>query len=318
MTTAALRTLRQQVDAPKLIVGGLIAVLVVVGVSLSDRFATSRNFLNVLEQMAALGFVSLGQTLVVIAGGIDLSIGAVVTASTVLLAGVVGADEALMVPMIVLTLLAGAAFGAMNGVVILRTGVHPLVVTLGTATVLNGVVLLFTLQPTGSVPFWFEEFAYGQVFGLPLAGLVMLALFLAVGVGLRYTALGRAVYAVGGSVEAARLSGIRTGRVTIAAYAASGFLAAMAGLYFVSRTGVGDPRVGDPLTLASITPVVVGGAILGGGRGGGVGTLLGVVMISLLNNLLNYMNVSTFVQWVVQGLIIIAAVSLLAGKGGRS
>lgn len=318
MTTAALRTLRQQVDAPKLIVGCLIAVLVVVGVSLSDRFATSRNFLNVLEQMAALGFVSLGQTLVVIAGGIDLSIGAVVTASTVLLAGVVGADEALMVPMIVLTLLAGAAFGAMNGVVILRTGVHPLVVTLGTATVLNGVVLLFTLQPTGSVPFWFEEFAYGQVFGLPLAGLVMLALFLAVGVGLRYTALGRAVYAVGGSVEAARLSGIRTGRVTIATYAASGFLAAMAGLYFVSRTGVGDPRVGDPLTLASITPVVVGGAILGGGRGGVVGTLLGVVMISLLNNLLNYMNVSTFVQWVVQGLIIIAAVSLLAGKGGRS
>ena len=312
------RTLGRRIELPKLIVSGLLLVVIACGVIVSDRFGTLSNFLNVLEQAAPLGFAALGQTLVVLVGGIDLSIGAVVTASSVLLAGTVEANEALMVPMLVVVLAAGALFGALNGVITVRTGVHPLVVTLGTATVLNGLVLLYTLQPSGAVPFWFEEFAYGRVLGVPIAGLVMLACFLGIGLFLRYSALGRAIFAVGGSPEAARLSGIRSDRVTVFAYSACGFFAALAGAYFVSRTGTGDPRVGDPMTLASITPVVVGGTILGGGRGGVVGTLLGVFLISLLNNLLNYMNVSTFLQWVIQGLIIIAAVSIFVEQRRRA
>ncbi len=302
------------VDPPKLIVASLVICVLLIGIAVSARFGTFSNFMNVLEQLAALGFVSLGQTLVVLVGGIDLSIGAVVTASSVLLAGTVENNPALMVPMLFAVLVAGAAFGALNGIITIRTGVHPLVVTLGTATVLNGLVLLYTLLPTGGVPFWFEEFAYGRVLGIPIAGIVMLLCFAATGIMLRFTGLGRALYAVGGNPEAARLSGLASGRVTVFAYAACGFFAALAGAYYVSRTGTGDPRVGDPMTLASITPVVVGGTILGGGRGGVLGTLLGVILISLLNNVLNYMSVSTFLQWVIQGTIIILAVSIFVSR----
>lgn len=305
------------VDPPKLIVAALLLLVVVAGFFVSERFGTFRNFMNVLEQSAALGFVSLGLTLVVLVGGIDLSIGAVVTGAAVLLAGTVGASEALMVPMLVGVLAAGTAFGALNGLVSIRTGVDPLVVTIGSAALLTGFVLLYTLRPTGAVPIWFEAFAYGRLFGVPVAGLVMLICFLAVGLFLHYAPLGRAIYAVGGSAEAARLAGIRVDRTIVAAFAASGFFAALAGLYFASRTGIGDPRVGDPMTLAAITPVVVGGTVLGGGRGGVVGTLLGVLLISFLNNILNYMNVSTFLQWVIQGSIIILAVSLYVKRSDR-
>lgn len=318
LTDTPRATRRLPLDPSLVIVVLLLVAVVVAGFTLSDRFGTLRNFSNVLEQAAALGFASLGQALVVIVGGIDLSIGAVVTASTVLMASVVELHPALMIPMIFGTLAFGAAIGFINGYVTIRTGVHPLIVTLGTASILNGAVLIFTLQPTGGVPFWFEEFAYGRIGGvLPISGLVMLLCFAAAWAFLRYTPTGRAFYAVGGSPEAARLTGIRSSRIILMAYAASGFFAALAGAYFVSRTGVGDPRVGDPITLASITPVILGGLILGGGKGNILGVLLGVFLISLLSNLLNYMNVSTFIQWVIQGLIIIFAVSIYVQKGKK-
>jgi ribose/xylose/arabinose/galactoside ABC-type transport system permease subunit len=270
--------------------------------------------MNVLEQAAALGFASLGQAIVVLVGGIDLSVGATVAVCTVVLSALAEQHPSLMVPLIAVTLLFGAAIGAVNGLLTVRTGVHPLIVTLGTASVLNGAVLLYTLQPTGGVPSWFQDFAYGRLGPFPLSGLLMLACFAVMAFWLARSRTGRAIYAVGGSVEAARLTGLRTGRTIVTAYALSGFFAALTALYYVSRTGTGDPRVGEPLTLASITPVVVGGVLLGGGRGGVGGVLLGVFLISLLNNLLNYMNVSTFLQWVAQGLIIIAAVSFAAGR----
>ena len=314
MLTGKTRIRLFRIDPPILIATTLLLTVVLTGFFVNERFGTLRNFMNVLEQSAALGFVSLGQTVVVLTGGIDLSVGAVVTASSVLLAGVVDGNHALMWPMLAGVLMAGAIFGAMNGVIVIYTGVHPLIVTLGTATLLNGLVLLYTLQPTGSVPFWFEEFAYGRNLGLPTAGLVMLLAFTIMGIFLKYAPLGRAIYAVGGSPEAARLSGIHSARVTIVVYAISGFFAALAGAYFVSRTGVGDPRIGEHLTLVSITPVILGGTVLAGGRGGVGGTLLGVLLLSLLNNLLNYMNVSTFIQWVIQGLIIIIAVSVYVNR----
>ncbi len=308
---------RFRVDPSLIIVTVLLVAVVAAGIVLSDRFGTIRNFTNVLEQSAALGFASLGQALVVLIGGIDLSIGAVVTASTILMAGVVDNNPHLMIPMIFGILAFGAGIGFINGYITIKTGVHPLIVTLGTASILNGLVLVYTLQPTGGVPFWFEEFAYGRIGILPISGGVMLLCFALVWVFLNYTETGRAFYAVGGSPEAARLSGIRTDRIIVMAYSASGFFAALAGAYYVSRTGVGDPRVGDPITLASITPVIVGGLLLGGGKGNILGVLLGVFLLSLLSNLLNYMNVSTFIQWVIQGLIIIVAVSIYVNRGKK-
>ena len=162
-----------------------------------------------LEQSAALGFVSLGQTLVVLAGGIDLSVGGIVTGSAVLLAGLVNGHSNLMIPALIAVLLCGAAVGALNGVIAVRTGVHPLIVTLGMASILNGLVLLYTLQPAGKVPAWFQDFAFGRFLGWPIAGIVMLAAFSAVGFLLLKLPIGRSIYAVGGNYDAARLYGIR-------------------------------------------------------------------------------------------------------------
>lgn len=318
MNTAAARPFRLRIEPAILTVTVLLLLLLVLGSLVADRFGTSANMRNVLEQSAALGFVALGQTLVILVGGIDLSIGAVVTFSAVALAGTVNGSPTLMMPALVAVLASGALIGFLNGLITLRTGVHPLIVTIGTSAIVTGAVLLYTMQPVGKTPAWFQEFAFGRVGGVPIAGLAMLAAFAIAAVILRGTGLGRGLYAVGGDSEAARLSGIPVARVTLFAYTASGFLAALTGAYFVSRTGVGDPRVGDPMTLASITPVIVGGTLLGGGRGGVLGTLLGVFLISFLNNLLNYMNVSTFVQWVIQGLIILAAVSISVDRRRRT
>ena len=316
MATIALKR-PHRIDANKFAVLALLILVIGSGFALSERFGSAANFSNVLEQAAALGFVSLGQTIVVLAGGIDLSIGALVSALTVLIATLCESYPDATPFVIALALLGGVAVGTANAGVMIALRVHPLVVTIGTAALLNGLTLMVTRQPTGSIPVWLEEFAFGRVLGVPLAGFAMLLAFAAAGLWLSRHPHGRRIYAVGGSPEAARLTGIPVQRTMIVAYALSGLLAALAAIYYVARTGTGDPLVGESLTLASITPVVVGGTLLGGGRGGVLGTLLGVFLIAFLNNVLNYMNVSTFLQWVVQGLIIIAAVSFQAnGRRG--
>jgi ribose/xylose/arabinose/galactoside ABC-type transport system permease subunit len=308
---------RPHLEPAKAVVLLLLVLICVAGALLNGRFATFANFTNVLEQAAALGFVSLGQTLVVLAAGIDLSIGATVSAVAVLIGTLCDLYPEWALAILALALFAGICVGAVNAGVMILLRVHPLIVTIGMASVLNGLTLMVARQPVGSVPPWLEDFAYGRLLGLPVAGLAMLACFGAIGLWLTRHPAGRRIYAVGGHREAARLSGLPVTRTLFSAYAGSGAMAALAAIYYVARTGTGDPLAGEPSTLASIAPVVVGGTILGGGRGGLLGTLLGVFLISILNNVLNYMNVSTFLQWVVQGLIIMAAVSLHVSPKGR-
>ncbi|GGA03123.1 ribose import permease protein RbsC [Elstera cyanobacteriorum] len=304
-----------RISLQSLVVPLLLLIALVVGAVVNERFLTLGNLRNFTEQLAALGFASLGQAFVILGGGIDLSVGAIASLAAVLLAGIHGGNEALFVPALLLVLAGGAVVGALNGWLTVWLRVHPLIVTLGMASVLSGITLLYAPQPRGSVPFWFEEFAFGTLAGFPLSGLLLGALFLVTALVLTRTPFGRRVYAIGGNAEAARLTGLSVKPTIIATYALSGFFAALAGAYYVSRTGVGDPHAGDALTLASLTPVIVGGILLGGGRGSVGGVFLGVLLISLLNNLLNYMNLSTFVQWVAQGLVIIAAVSFQRQKG---
>jgi ribose/xylose/arabinose/galactoside ABC-type transport system permease subunit len=205
---------------------------------------------------------------------------------------------------------ASAAIGALNGILTVFLRVHPLIVTLGMSSILLGGTLLYRKEPGGSVPSAFEDLSYGTLWHVPIPAIALFGLFAVAGMWLQATRSGRDVYFVGGSHEAARLNGIPVSRTLILVYALSGLCAGIAAIFLTARTGVGDPRIGAPLTLQSITPVVVGGTILAGGRGGVLGTLLGVFLVSLLNNLLNFSNVSSFYQWVIQGLIIIAAVGL--------
>lgn len=293
-----------------LIVLALLAILLVTGGALSDRFLTWRNLGNLFQQMVVLGVASLGQTFVILIGGIDLAIGALVGAVTVFLANFLHWQPDWIIPAIAIALIGSTAIGAFNGILTVTLRVHPLIVTLGTSSVIFGATLMYRKEPGGSVPPVFEELAYGDIAGIPYTALALVVIFALAGLWLQRTRSGRSLYFVGGNHEAARLNGVAVSRVTILVYALSGLCAGIAAIFLVARTGVGDPRIGQTLTLQSITPVVVGGTILIGGRGGVLGTFLGVLLVSMLNSMLNFSGVSSFYQWVVQGVIIIAAVGL--------
>jgi ribose transport system permease protein len=317
-SSAGFRRFLARVPISLIVVVSLLVLLVLTGTVLSDRFPTSRNFLNVFQQAASLGVVSLGQTIVVLTGGIDLSVGPMISLSSNLVSGLIDGDPQRVWPVLVGAIALGAAIGCVNGLLTYYLRIHPLIVTLGMASILQGATLLYSLSPAGKVTPEFEILAYGRVFGLSIGGLGMVALFIVAAIFLRLTRTGNAIYAVGGDPRGAHLLGISVARALAIAYGISGALAALTGIYLVSRMGSGDPWRGEGFELASITPVVVGGTILAGGRGGVLGTLLGVYLISLLNNLLNFLDVSTFYQWIVQGLIIITAVAITVEKGKRA
>lgn len=309
------RRLVRRVPVSLFIVVSLLVLLILVGAVLSDRFFTTRNFLNVFHQAASLGIVSLGQTLVVLTGGIDLSVGAMISLTSNLVSGTINGRPELVVPVIAGVIALGALIGSINGLLSYYLRIHPLIVTLGMASILQGTTLLYSLAPAGKVPPEFQVMAYGRILGIPIGGLMMLGLFIVAAVFLHFTRTGQAIYAVGGDPRGAHLLGLSVPRTLATVYGLSGALAALTGVYLVSRMGTGDPWRGEGFELASITPVVVGGTILAGGRGGVLGTLLGVYLISLLNNLLNFLDVSTFYQWIVQGLIIIVAVAIMVERG---
>jgi ribose transport system permease protein len=289
---------------------GLILALVVFGVIVSDSFGTMSNARNVLEQSTPLALVSLGQTLVIITGGIDLSVGSMVSLASVLLSGITNGDPTMMWVAIAVILAAGALVGLINAGASIYLGVHPLVVTLGMGAILQGVTLLYTQTPIGKMPKGFDEIAYGRILGLPIGAVFTIVVFVLTAVFLRKVPLGRYIYATGDDATGAQLMGLPRRKVLLFVYAFCGLMASVAAIFLVARLGSGQPYTGQNYTLTSITPVVVGGTLLSGGRGGVIGTLMGVYLVSLLNNLLNFLDLSTHYQLIVQGLIVIVAVSV--------
>lgn len=314
MNVIAIHFRRNRLLLSYLIVAALLVVLIVAGGFLSDRFLTWRNVGNLLQQLIVLGMVSLGQTFVVLMGGIDLAIGALVSALTVFLANFLQWRPDLLWLALPLSLIAATAVGAFNGFLTVVLRVHPLIITLGMSSVIFGSTLMYRKEPGGSVPRAFADISYTTIGGIPLSAIVLVIIFALAGLWLQRTRSGRSLYFVGGDREAARLNGMPIDRIVVLAYALSGLCAGIAAIFLTARTGVGDPRIGAALTLQSITPVVVGGTILAGGRGGVLGTFLGVLLVTMLNNLLNFVNVSSYYQWVIQGLIIIIAVGFHTAK----
>lgn len=288
----------------------LILVLTIFGMIVSDRFGTTSNAVNILEQSTALALVSLGQTLVIITGGIDLSVGSMVSLASVLLSGITNGDPVLMWVAIGAILALGIVVGLINAGASIYLGVHPLVVTLGMGAILQGVTLLYTQAPIGKMPKGFDELAYGRVLGLPIGAVFTLIVFALTAIFLRKVPLGRYIYATGDDATGAALMGLPRRKVLFVVYAFCGLMASVAAIFLVARLGSGQPYTGQNYTLTSITPVVVGGTLLSGGRGGVMGTLMGVYLVSLLNNLLNFLDLSTHYQLIVQGLIVIIAVSV--------
>jgi ribose transport system permease protein len=292
----------------------LLLLLLAVGAFVSDRFSGLTNLQNVYEQSVGLALVSLGQSAVILSGGIDLSVGSQISLLSVLTSGLIDGNAARVGPVVCAILCLGTLIGAANGLLTVWLRVHPLIVTLGTGAALQGLTLLYSSDAAGSVPATFEYFAYGRILGLPAGATATLIVFLLVAFFLRGTRPGRYLYAVGGDPNAATLLGLPTRRVLVSVYAFSGLCAATTALYVVSRFGVGQPYTGANYTLASITPVVIGGTMLAGGKGGVMGTLLGVYLMSLLNNLLNFMDISSHYQLVIQGVIVVIAVATFTGR----
>jgi ribose transport system permease protein len=295
----------------------LIVVLIAVGAIMTDRFATANNLRNVVRFSASTLFVSLGQTVVVLIGGIDLSVGAVISLAGTVAAGLFAGDISRLWWAVPVVLFMGGSVGVINALLIVRLRIHSLIATLGMAAILQGLALLYSDRPING-PEDFDSFAFDDVVGIPVGALTGVILLVCVGVYLRRTRFGRQVYAVGGNAAAARLVGLSTTGVTVASFAFCSTMAAVSGIYLVSLLGSGSPIMGQGYELTSITPVVLGGTILAGGKGGVFGTLVAVFLVSLLNNLLNFLDISTFYQWVIQGLIILAAVSVLPQRKAQS
>lgn len=301
--------------ASLVVIYGLLLAMSVLAALLSERFLTERNLYNLLRQAGFLGIVAIGQTIVILSGGIDLSVGSVVKLSVLVAAVVMNGQQDNTALGIGIVLAMGAVIGLLNATVITQLRVAPFIATLGAYGILRGISLAITTSPIGRAsPAWlgFYDSRIGLVAGPALLFLLLLVVMTVV---LQRTRFGRHVYAVGGSEQVARLSGIPITRVKYAVYMLCSLLAALTGLLYLSRMGVGDPVVGDGLELQSITAVILGGTSLFGGRGGLVGTLGGVLLLALMGNLLVILNVNQWIQELVQGLIIIGAVALYKQKG---
>lgn len=286
-----------------------LVLLVIVSAVISPAFRSPYNLSNVLVQAVALGLISLGQTLVILGGGIDLSVGSIVSLVSCLTAGLMMGVEGRLLPVLIAMVLLGALIGLANGLIVTRLRVAPFIVTLGMMSVVQGAVFLYTKNPVGKIPKAFRFLAEGQIGPFPFPVLLLLALIILSWFVLRRTTFGRYVYAAGGNEEVARLSGIRTPAIRLATYILAGVSAALTGLFLTSRLRVGQPLVGQGYELDSITAVLIGGTALSGGRGGVIGTTLGVLIMIVLSNILNLMNVSSYWQWIVKGLIIIGALA---------
>lgn len=297
------------------IVGFLL--IIVIGALLSPNFASERNVLNILRQTSMLGVVTVGMTFVILTAGIDLSVGMTLSLYSVVGAMLFadGAGYPLLV-VILATLGLGAAIGAFNAGIIIWRGVAPFIVTLAMMAIASGAALTISgAKPIGGIQGTYAWIGAGSVGPVPVPVLIMLAAFLLGAFVLRFTPYGRQVYAVGGNEEAARLSGIPVNRVKLVTYMISNVSAALGGIIFSARVTVGDPWAGRGLELDAIAAVVLGGTSLFGGVGSLWGTLLGALVISMINNLLNLLNVSPYMQGIAKGFIILVAVSLYKKRG---
>ncbi len=288
---------------------GLIVLVIVVSI-MNPSFLAPLNILNLLRQVAINALIAFGMTFVILTGGIDLSVGAILALSSTLMAGMMvsGIDPILA---IILGCLLGAIMGALNGLLITKGKMAPFIVTLATMTIFRGLTMVYTngnpITGLGD-SFMFQVFGRGYFLGIPVPALTMIITFTILWVILHKTPFGRQTYAIGGNEKAAIISGIKVDRVKILIYSLAGLLAALAGAILTSRLNSASPTAGDSYELDAIAAVVLGGTSLSGGRGWIVGTLIGALIIGTLNNGLNLLGVSSFFQMVVKGGVIILAV----------
>lgn len=274
-----------------------------------SQFGTPQNITNILQQNAVIGILACGMTFAIIIGGFDLSVGSAAALSTIVTATLIG--SAGLVPALCGALAVGVLVGAINGWLIAYARVNPFVATLGTMTIIRGVVYVATnATPVFGVPMEYTSFGLGKFLGVPNVTWVFFAIALLLGALLHLTRFGHYVFAIGGNARAAKVMGIDTRRVRFLTYVLVSCMAALAGVLLVVQTASGQPAAAMGYELTAIAAVIVGGATLGGGSGRMIGTIVGVLLLGVVSNGLNLFGVSPFWQPIATGLILILAVGL--------
>jgi fructose transport system permease protein len=289
----------------------------------SDRFLSGENFSLILQQVMVVGVIAIGQSLIILTAGIDLSCGLVMALGSMVIAKMAVEMELHPVLAVSLGLLVTCGFGLINGLLVTKAKLPPFIVTLGTMNIAFATTQLYTSSASVTdLPEWMT--AIGSTFSLGQTEIsygtcFMLVLYVLVWRFLTDTAPGRHIYAVGNHPEASRLTGIRVDRVLIGVYVMAGFFYGIAALLSLARTGIGDPQAGQTENLDSITAVVLGGTSLFGGRGIILGTLIGAVIVGVFRNGLTLMGVPSVVQTLITGILVILAVALdqLSRRGAR-
>lgn len=294
----------------------IFLLMLVVSATVSDVFFTPSNLSNLVRQVTPVGIMSMGMLLVILTGGIDLSVGSVVAMTGVLSAMF---TQTMPLPLAILASLAcGLVIGSASGYLVALHKIAPFIATLALMSIVRGLGFIFSkgapvlVSDTATA---LTDFGSGNALGIPNPALVLFFVFAATAVMLRYHVFGRIVIAIGSNEEAVRLSGIRVWLYKFSVYIISGGLAAAAGLIITARTAVGSPVMGVGMELDVIAAVVIGGASLSGGKGNALNTLLGVLILGMIGNIMNLLIIPAYSQQVIKGLIIIFAMLLQRFQG---
>ena len=288
---------------------GLVLLCIVITI-VTPNFLSVSNITNVFTQVSVNAIIAIGMTFVILTGGIDLSVG-----STLAISGAVGASIVKLTGNVFLAIIVaaviGIAVGLINGLLVSKGKLQAFIVTLATMTIFRGATLVFTDgTPISKLPEVFVKIGNGKLGFMPIPVIITIIIAIIAVYALSQTRFGRYLYALGGNEDASRLSGINTDKIKTLVYVVSGFASAIAGVIITSRIGSASPNAGTGFELDAIAAVVIGGTSLAGGEGTITGTLIGALIIGVLNNGLNLMNVSPFYQSIVKGLVILIAVLL--------
>lgn len=287
----------------------LIILMVFVSI-LNPTFLQANNLMNLMRQLIINGFIALGMTFVILTGGIDLSVGSTLALTSAIFAGLLqnGMNTGLA---ILIAVGLGLVLGLLNGLLITKGKLAPFIVTLATMTIFRGLTLVYTDGRPIAGPkdnFAFQFLGKGQFFGIPFQVILFILAFLCLWIILNKTALGRKIYAVGGNEKASFISGINIDKVKIWVYVISSLMAVLSGLVLTSRLNSAQPTAGAAYEMDAIAAVVLGGTSMTGGSGSLTGTLIGILILGVLNNGLNLLGVSSFYQQIVKGIVILIAV----------
>jgi ribose transport system permease protein len=295
----------------------VLALVIVISALVSESFTNPRNFPNIMRQSAALMLVAIGQTIVMIAGGIDLSVGSTVSLSVIVMAALMQPTPESMIASAIVGILVGVVVGFVNGIVVTRLRLAPFMVTLATLSIVQGLALQLRQNPQATIPRDFSGPFIGELAGIPIPFLIIIGSTLVAWVGLRYTRLGRHFYAVGSNESATRLAGLPTDRIRLLAFMLCGLLASLGGLFVAARSRAGDPFIGESFAFDSVTVTILGGTSLMGGSGSVWGTLAGVWILTILSNVLNLTAVPANYQFVLKGLLLVVAVMIYGRRRAR-